>query len=156
MNGALTIGTLDGTNIEIRDAVGAENFFLFGLTANQVRELREGSYDPRRYYESDSELRESLDGWIYGEFSGGDTALFRPLYDSLLDRDEYMLLADYRSYVDCQHSAGQVFLDREKWNRMSVMNIARTGRFSSDGAIREYCKDIWRTGPIADNEKRAS
>jgi glucan phosphorylase len=70
MNGALTIGTLDGTNIEIRDAVGAENFFLFGLTANQVRELREGSYDPRRYYESDSELRESLDGWIYGEFSG--------------------------------------------------------------------------------------
>jgi starch phosphorylase len=148
MNGALTIGTLDGANIEIREAVGAENFFLFGLAANQVRELKQGGYDPRRYYEGDSELRESLDGWVSGDFSRGDTTLFRPLYDSLLDRDEYMLLADYRSYVDCQQSAAEIFLDQEKWNRMSILNIARIGEFSSDRAIQQYCEDIWRTGPI--------
>jgi starch phosphorylase len=148
MNGALTIGTLDGANIEIREAVGAENFFLFGLTANQGRELKQGGYDPRRYYEGDSELREALDGWISGDFSRGDTTLFRPLYESILDRDEYMLLADYRSYVDCQHSAGAIFIDRDKWNRMSILNIARIGEFSSDRAIQQYCEDIWRTGPI--------
>ena len=154
MNGALTIGTLDGANIEIREAVGAENFFLFGLTANQVRELKQAGYDPRRYYEKDPELRESLDGWISGAFSRGDTALFRPLYDSLLDRDEYMLLADYRSYIDCQQSAAEIFLDREKWNRMSILNIARIGEFSSDRAIQQYCEDIWRTGPIKSRDER--
>jgi glycogen phosphorylase len=154
MNGALTIGTLDGANIEIRKAVGAENFFLFGLTANQVRELKQAGYDPRRYYEGDSELREALDGWISGDFSRGDTTLFRPLYDSLLDRDEYMLLADYRSYVDCQQSAAEIFLDQEKWNRMSILNIARIGEFSSDRAIQQYCEDIWRTRPIKSRDER--
>jgi glycogen phosphorylase len=93
-------------------------------------------------------LREALDGWISGDFSRGDTNLFRPLYDSLLDRDEYMLLADYRSYVECQQSAAEIFLAREKWNRMSILNIARIGEFSSDRAIQQYCEDIWRTGPI--------
>ncbi|HEV2275748.1 MAG TPA: glycogen/starch/alpha-glucan phosphorylase [Acidobacteriaceae bacterium] len=148
MNGALTIGTLDGANVEIREEVGAENFFLFGLTADQVLDLKAKNYSPRRYYESDPELRQVLDDWISGEFSRGDTDLFRPLFDSLLDRDEYMLLADYRSYIDCQNDAGQVFLDQQKWNRMSITNVARIGKFSSDRAIREYCQDIWKTGPI--------
>lgn len=148
MNGALTIGTLDGANIEIRDAVGPENFFLFGLTADRVAELKCAGYDPRRYYESIPELRRALDEWVSGSLSGGDGALFRPLYDALLNRDEYMLLADYQAYVDCQTQAGESFLDAQRWNRMSILNVARIGRFSSDRAVAEYCRDIWHTGPI--------
>ncbi len=148
MNGALTIGTLDGANIEIRDEVGADNFFLFGLTEEQVEQLRANGYTPRQYYENDPELREVLDQLVSGSLSRNDMSLFRPLLDSLLDRDEYMLLADYRSYVDCQDRVGQVFLDRQCWNRMSIMNVARIGKFSSDRAIREYCSDIWKTTSI--------
>ena len=148
MNGALTIGTLDGANIEIRDEVGADNFFLFGLTAEQVEQLKANGYTPRQYYENDQELREVLDQIASGLLSRNDISLFRPLIDSLLDRDEYMLLADYRSYVDCQDRVGQVFLNRQRWNRMSIMNVARIGKFSSDRAIREYCTDIWKTASI--------
>jgi starch phosphorylase len=148
MNGALTIGTLDGANIEIRDEVGADNFFLFGLTAEQVEQLKANGYTPRQYYENDPELREVLDQLVSGSLSRNDMSLFRPLFDSLLDRDEYMLLADYRSYIDCQDRVGQAFLDRQRWNRMSIMNVARIGKFSSDRAIREYCTDIWKTASI--------
>ena len=148
MNGALTIGTLDGANIEIRDEVGADNFFLFGMTAEQVEQLRANGYTPRQYYENDPELREVLDQLVSGSLSRNDMSLFRPLFDSLLDRDEYMLLADYRSYIDCQDRVGQVFLDRPRWNRMSIMNVARIGKFSSDRAIRQYCNDIWKTTSI--------
>lgn len=148
MNGALTIGTLDGANIEIRNEVGGDNFFLFGLTAEQVTQLKASGYTPRDYYENDPELREALDQLISGAFSSGDTSLFRPLFDSLLSRDEYMLLADYRSYVECQNHVGQVFLDRQRWDRMSLINVARIGKFSSDRAIREYCEEIWETRSI--------
>jgi starch phosphorylase len=148
MNGALTIGTLDGANIEIRDEVGADNFFLFGLTAEQVEQLRANGYTPRQYYENDPELREVLDQLVSGPLSRNDMSLFRPLFDSLLDRDEYMLLADYRSYIDCQDRVGRAFLDRQRWNRMAIMNVARIGKFSSDRAIREYCTDIWKTASI--------
>ena len=144
----MTIGTLDGANIEIRDEVGADNFFLFGLTAEQVEQLKANGYTPRQYYENDQELREVLDQIASGLLSRNDISLFRPLIDSLLDRDEYMLLADYRSYVDCQDRVGQVFLNRQRWNRMSIMNVARIGKFSSDRAIREYCTDIWKTASI--------
>ena len=147
MNGALTIGTLDGANIELRERVGAENFFLFGHTEPEVRALREAGYDPRAVYESDPELKAVIDLIAGGHFCGGDRELFRPLVESLLTRDEYMLLADYRPYVDCQDRVEAVYRDTERWTRMSIANVARIGYFSSDRAIREYCRDIWHVEP---------
>jgi glycogen phosphorylase len=147
MNGALTIGTLDGANIEIRDAVGHENFFLFGLTADQVAARKAGGYRPRDVYESNPALRETLDTIASGLFADGDRNLFQPMIDSLLTRDEYMLLADYQAYVDAQERAGDAYRDRENWTRMSILNCARVGRFSSDRSIREYCRDIWNVSP---------
>jgi starch phosphorylase len=143
MNGALTIGTLDGANIEIRDAVGHENFFLFGLTAPQVVETRNAGYQPRTIYESNPMLREVVDSLANGQFSRGDRKLFRPLIDGLLNSDPYLLLADYQSYVDCQDQVSATFLDQEKWAKMSIYNAARMGRFSSDRAVQEYCRNIW-------------
>jgi starch phosphorylase len=143
MNGALTIGTLDGANIEIRDAVGHENFFLFGLTAPQVVATRNAGYHPRAIYESNPILREVMDSLASGLFSRGDRSLFRPLIDGLLNSDPYLLFADYQSYVDCQDQVSATFLDQEKWSKMSILNAARMGRFSSDRAIQEYCRNIW-------------
>jgi glycogen phosphorylase len=143
MNGALTIGTLDGANIEIRDAVGHENFFLFGLTAPQVVETRNAGYHPRSIYEANPMLREVVDSLASGQFSRGDRNLFRPLIDNLLNSDPYLLFADYQSYVDCQDQVSATFLDREKWAKMSIYNAARMGRFSSDRAVQEYCRNIW-------------
>ncbi len=148
MNGALTIGTLDGANVEIRDAVGHENFFLFGLTASDVQKARSSGYNPRGIYESNPELRETIDLISSGAFSGGDRDLFRPLVDSLLYHDYYMLLADYQSYVDCQQRVSDAYRDRANWTRMSILNSARVGRFSSDRSIREYCRDIWHVRPL--------
>jgi starch phosphorylase len=147
MNGALTIGTLDGANIEIRDAVGPENFFLFGLTVDDVAAVRAAGYRPRSLYETNPELREALDLIAGGAFSGGDRALFRPLVESLLERDDYLLLADYQAYVDCQQQVGEVYRDQERWTRMSILNSARVGHFSSDRSIRDYCRDIWEVTP---------
>jgi starch phosphorylase len=146
MNGALTIGTLDGANVEIRDAVGPENFFLFGLDAAQVAAMKAQGYEPRRIYESNPELREALDLIGNGFFSNGDREMFRPLVDSLLTRDDYMLLADYQAYVDCQQRVSDAYARTASWTRMSILNAARVGRFSSDRAIREYCRDIWNIG----------
>ncbi len=143
MNGALTIGTLDGANVEIRDAVGHENFFLFGLTTNQVVQLKAQGYDPRTYYESNEELRDALDLIACGFFSGGDRDMFKPLVESLMTRDQYMLLADYQSYVDCQAAVSGAYRDQSNWTRMSILNTAGVGRFSSDRSIRDYCRDIW-------------
>jgi starch phosphorylase len=143
LNGALTIGTLDGANVEIREEVGAENFFLFGLSADQVSRLRAGGYRPRDYYDKDPELRATLDLIGSGAFSGGDDALFRPLVDHLLYDDTYLLLADYRAYVDAQSEVDRAFRDTQRWTRMSILNAARAGKFSSDRSIREYCEKIW-------------
>jgi glycogen phosphorylase len=148
MNGALTIGTLDGANVEIREEVGADNFFLFGLTAEQVVELKTQGYRPRDYYEANPYLREALDELSAGVFSSGDTNLFKPLVDSLLEYDPYMLLADYQSYVDCQDRVDTAYRDSQQWTRMSVLNVARIGKFSSDRAIREYCDEIWEVRPL--------
>jgi starch phosphorylase len=153
MNGALTIGTLDGANVEIRDAVGPENFFLFGLTAEEVGKLKANGYQPRDIYESNAELREAIDLIDSGFFSNGDRELFRPLVESLLNRDDYMLLADYQAYVDCQQRVGQAYRDQKNWTRMSILNSARVGRFSSDRSIREYCRDIWNVRPITTDEE---
>jgi starch phosphorylase len=147
LNGALTIGTLDGANVEIRQEVGPENFFLFGHTVEEVMQRKAAGYRPRELYEADAELRGALDAIANGDFSGGDRELFRPLVDDLLHRDEYLVLADYRSYLDCQGEVERAFRDAERWSRMSILNVARCGRFSSDRAIREYCDEIWRVAP---------
>jgi starch phosphorylase len=148
MNGALTIGTLDGANIEIREEVGAENFFLFGLTAQDVLQKKGEGYNPRSYYESNPQLKEILDALAGGEFSRGDRGLFEPLLQSLLTRDDYMLLADYQSYIECQDRVAQAYKDHDHWTRMSILNVARIGKFSSDRSIRDYCSDIWKTWPV--------
>jgi glycogen phosphorylase len=147
MNGALTIGTLDGANIEIREEVGEENFFLFGLTAGEVAAQKVRGYRPREYYEGNPHLRGAIDLIASGYFSRGDRALFRPLIDRLLDHDEYMVLADFQAYVDRQDEVARAYADAEHWTRMSILNVARMGKFSSDRAIREYCRDIWRVEP---------
>jgi starch phosphorylase len=153
MNGAITIGTLDGANIEIREAVGHENFFLFGLAAEEVERLKAEGYMPRRIYESNPELREAIDLISSGFFSNGDRGLFCPLVDSLLTRDDYMLLADYQAYVDCQQRVSHAYSDQNAWTRMSILNSARAGCFSSDRSIREYCRDIWKVRPIVPDER---
>ena len=147
LNGALTIGTLDGANVEIREAVGAENFFLFGLTAPEVDRIKADGYRPSSHYESNPELREAFDLLDRGSFTNGDREVFRPLIESLLTRDDYMLLADYQSYVDCQQRVSAAYRDHDNWTRMSILNTARTGRFSSDRSIRDYCRDIWHVKP---------
>ncbi len=148
MNGALTIGTLDGANIEIREEVGADNFFLFGLTAQEVEQKKSEGYNPGAWYEANTHLREVVDSLSSGEFSHGDRALFEPLVQSLLSSDPYMLLADYQSYIDCQDRVDEAFHDADHWTRMSILNVARVGKFSSDRAIRDYCADIWKTWPV--------
>lgn len=148
MNGALTIGTLDGANIEIREEVGPENFFLFGLRAEEVSKLKSEGYRPQEYVDSNPRLREVLGLVSSGYFSQGDQRLFRPLVDELTHRDEYMLLADYQSYVDCQDRVSQVYRDHAQWTKMAILNVARIGKFSSDRAIREYCRDIWKVEPV--------
>jgi starch phosphorylase len=144
MNGAVTIGTLDGANVEIRDAVGAENFFLFGATADEVRARKAVGYDPRQVYESEEELRNAIDLIAEGRFSRGDRELFRPLLDSLLGRDEYLVLADFADYAACHERAAAAFADHPRWDRMSLLNTARIGRFSSDRSIRDYAELVRR------------
>jgi starch phosphorylase len=156
LNGALTIGTLDGANIEIREEVGEENFFLFGLGAAEADALKASGYDARSWYETNPQLREALDQIAAGAFSKGDRELFRLLVDNLLDRDEYLLLADYQSYIDCQDRISETFRDGMKWAEMSILNVARMGKFSSDRAIREYCEKIWKTTSISTRRHKHS
>ncbi|HTY55921.1 MAG TPA: glycogen/starch/alpha-glucan phosphorylase [Candidatus Binataceae bacterium] len=145
MNGALTIGTLDGANVEIRESVGDENFFLFGLTAPQVFAIQAEGYRPRQIYDRNAELREVMDALANGVFSRGDRDMFRPLVDSLLNHDPFLVLADYQSYVECQAQVSSAFSDERSWAAKSALNIARMGKFSSDRAVREYHEKIWRT-----------
>jgi starch phosphorylase len=144
MNGALTIGTMDGANIEICTEVGVENCFMFGLSAAEVEALRSRGYQPASFYESNPELRGVIDFIRDGFFSRGDSSLFRPIVDGLLNWDTYMLLADFQSYVDCQANVSTVYRDPAQWSRMSILNVARSGKFSSDRTICEYAQDIWR------------
>ena len=148
MNGALTIGTLDGANIEIREEAGAENFFLFGLTAAEVYAKKAEGYDPMDYYQGNEELNGVLSRIAKGDFSHGDEKLFKPIVDSLLYHDPYMLLADYQDYADCQDRVAEAYKNQEKWTEMSILNSARMGKFSSDRTIREYCSEIWGVKPV--------
>jgi glycogen phosphorylase len=148
MNGALTIGTLDGANIEIRDRVGHDNFFLFGLNDDQVSQMKAQGYNPWDYYNNHPQLRQAIEQIASGYFSNGDKNLFQPLVDSLKNRDEYMLFADYQSYLECQQKVDEAYRDRDRWLRMSIFNSCRTGYFSSDRTIREYARDIWHVQPV--------
>jgi len=148
LNGALTIGTLDGANIEIRQAVGEENFFLFGLTAEEVRAKRAAGYRPWDHYSSNPELREAIDQISSGGLSRGDSNLFKPLVDSLMRDDSYFAFADYEAYIKCQEKVSEAYKHRENWTRMSILNTARMGKFSSDRAIREYCEKIWNATAV--------
>ncbi len=151
MNGALTIGTLDGANIEIREEVSPENFFLFGLKADEVATLKSKGYNPREYYSSNGELKEVLDAIASGIFSPGEPDLFKPIVDHLLNRDDYMLLADYQAYVDCQKAVSLAYQDQKKWTKMSILNALRMAKFSSDRTIQEYCDEIWKVNPVSVN-----
>jgi glycogen phosphorylase len=147
LNGALTIGTMDGANVEIRKEVVPENFFLFGHTAEEVQNLKVQGYAPHYHYHTNGHLKEVIDLIGSGFFSHGDRELFRPLVESLLFSDEYLVLADYQSYIERQHEVGMLFKDTTRWIRMSILNTARVGNFSADRSIREYCQNIWRVQP---------
>jgi starch phosphorylase len=148
MNGALTIGTLNGASSEIREEVGVENFFLFGLTAEEVSYMKSLGYNPMVYYNANPDLKEAIDLISSGFFSKSDVNLFKPLVDSLLCRDEHMILADYQSYIECHDRVSMAFKDQEAWTKMSILTVSRMGKFSSDRAIREYCEKIWHAAPL--------
>jgi len=148
MNGALTIGTLDGANIEIRDAAGRENFFLFGRTADEIDALAREQRSPAEFIRENPELQEVLQLIRSGMFSKGDPGLFQPLLDSLQHQDPYYTCADFASYLACQQQVSNVFQDEDQWTRMSILNTARMGRFSSDRSIQEYSDDIWKLSPV--------
>jgi glycogen phosphorylase len=148
MNGALTIGTMDGANIEIREEVGAENFFLFGLSAAEVQARRASGYQPMDLYHSQPELREVINLIRDGYFSRGNSEQFLGLVGNLLHHDPYMVLADYQAYADCQQRVDAAYRDVHRWTRMSILNTARSGKFSSDRSIREYCGEIWKAKAV--------
>jgi len=147
LNGALTIGTLDGANVEIREEVGAENFFLFGLTATQVAELKARGHRPRDHYDQNETLREVIDFIATGALARGDTELFRPIVENLLDHDPFLLLADYQAYIDAQERVSALWRDPKAWTHKSILNAARMGKFSSDRSIRDYCERVWKIQP---------
>ncbi len=147
LNGALTIGTLDGANVEIRDEAGAENFFLFGLTVEEVERIKREGYRPMDVVGGDPELAAVLDLIAGGMFSHGDTSVFRPVVDNLRFSDPFLVLADYASYLECQDRVSAAWRDRAAWTRMSILNTARSGKFSSDRAVAQYCDEIWNVAP---------
>jgi glycogen phosphorylase len=148
MNGALTIGTLDGANVEIREEVGADNFFLFGLTVEQVQRLRREGYRPAHELERNPELQQALELIAAGTFSHGDRELFQPLIDNLRNSDPFLVLPDYADYIACQERVDTAWMDTEHWTRMSILNTARSCKFSSDRAVHEYSDNIWSTKPV--------
>jgi starch phosphorylase len=147
MNGALTIGTLDGANVEIREEVGAENFFLFGLTADEVAALKVRGYQPRDYCEQNEQLRDVLNYLGSGALANGDANLFRPIVDNLRGHDPFLVCADYQAYVEAQEKVSALWRDPQAWTRQSILNAARMGKFSSDRSIRDYCAQVWNVKP---------
>jgi glycogen phosphorylase len=146
MNGALTVGTRDGANIEIARAAGEDNAFMFGLTAAEVAGGRSW-YDPMWHYHNQPEVRQALDLLFSGHFTPGEPGVFDPLRQRLLQGDHFMHLADLRSYAQVQQRVGQAFADPDGWARRAVLNVAASGQFSSDRTISEYARDIWNVQP---------
>jgi starch phosphorylase len=148
LNGALTIGTLDGANVEMKEEVGDDNIFIFGLTVEEVELLHARGYNPWDVYFNDEELRNVID-WLASDFFTGNAEDFKPLRGSLLDGgDPFLVLADYRSYMDCQKRVDTAYRDTAKWTKMSILNTARLGYFSSDRSISEYAQKIWKLPPV--------
>lgn len=155
LNGGLLIGTYDGANIEIMKEVGEENSFLFGLTVDQVKALKDQGYDPKTYYEKNQELKKALDMIASGYFSPGTPELFEDVVASLLHGgDPYMVLADYQAYVECQEAVSRLYLDQAEWTRRSILCTANMGKFSSDRAVMEYAREIWNVGPVGEKGGR--
>ena len=148
LNGALTVGTLDGANVEIRERVGAENFFLFGMTVDQVEDLYDKGYSPAKYYEGDPRLKQAIDLIAGGTFSEGDRNAYAPLVADWLTKDYFMTLADFTAYSDIQGEIEKLYRDPLEWNRKALINVANSGYFSSDRAVEDYLRDIWHTGPL--------
>jgi len=141
MNGALTIGTLDGANVEIRELVGGENFFLFGNDEKGIADLWNNGYDPKSHMSS--ELWEAVNLIRGGHFTQGDKEIFAPLMDNLINHDPFCVFADFSDYLDAQDRVSSAWKDKDRWNKMSLLNTAKSGFFSSDRSIRDYCKSIW-------------
>jgi starch phosphorylase len=149
LNGALTIGTLDGANVEICQEVGPENIFIFGLTVEEAEALRARGYNPRDYYNRDPELKAVVDWLASDEWAPGEKGAFGPLHHSLLDGgDPFLVLADFRAYSDCQARVDAAYRDTAGWAEKAILNTARMGRFSSDRTVREYASDIWELEPV--------
>jgi starch phosphorylase len=148
MNGAMTVGTLDGANIDIRELVGPENFFTFGMTEDEARALRDKGYDPRMIYQSSPDLKKAIDMIASNVFTPNEPGVLQPIVDHLIGYDEFMVLADFASYAECQRNAEEVYRDPTAWTRMSILNTARSGYFSSDRSIRDYADTIWKVSPM--------
>ncbi|MCW8966036.1 MAG: glycogen/starch/alpha-glucan family phosphorylase, partial [Candidatus Pacearchaeota archaeon] len=149
LNGALTIGTLDGANIEILEEVGEENIFIFGMNAKEVVDLRSKRYNPWDFYHNNNELKKAIDMINSGYFAKTKVFLFRPIIETLLDLgDKYMLLADYKAYIECQEKVSKTYKNRKEWTKMSINNVAYMGKFSTDRTISEYAKEIWKVTPV--------
>ncbi len=149
LNGALTLGTMDGANVEMAEEIGEENMFIFGMNADEVQELKHNGYDPRAYYESDPELKRVMDSLIDGSFDDGEKDVFLPIWLSLVEEgDTYCHLADFRSFLQASMKVDELYLQRDEWIKKAIINIARIGKFSSDRAINEYARDIWHIKPV--------
>ncbi|RZI94484.1 MAG: glycogen phosphorylase, partial [Microbacterium sp.] len=148
LNGALTIGTDDGANVEIRQLVGDENFFLFGMSEPEVEALWARGYRPADFYQQDDDLRRAMDLIASGAFSGGDRSVFEPIVSNLLYDDRFMVLADFSTYVAAQKRVDEAYGDEEAWTRSAILNVARSGFFSSDRSMRDYIDRIWHTPPV--------
>ncbi|MCG2798640.1 MAG: glycogen/starch/alpha-glucan phosphorylase, partial [Cellulomonas sp.] len=151
LNGALTIGTDDGANVEIRRLVGDEHFFLFGLLEPQVEALQAAGYHPSAYYAADDRLRAAIDLIASGAFSGGDRSVFEPVVSNLLNDDRFLVLADYAAYLEAQDRVDVAYADTESWTRSAILNVARSGYFSSDRSMRDYIDRIWQTYPVLES-----
>jgi starch phosphorylase len=150
LNGALTLGTLDGANIEMSEEVGMENMFIFGLEAEQVRQLKQSGYNPYSYYENDPELKRVIDSLIDGSFEEGEKGLFLPIWKSLMEEgDPYLNLVDFRAFMDTLDRVDKLYQNHEQWISKAIFNVAKMGKFSSDRAIMEYANKIWNIQPLA-------
>lgn len=149
LNGALTVGTLDGANVEIREEVGEENFYLFGLTTPEVKKIHEdGSHKPWDLYNADTRIRRIMDALSSNMFSPGEAGIFKPIFQNIMTSDYYLLLADIGSYIDTQEKVGKDFLNKASWGKKAILNVAHSGKFSSDRTIAEYAADIWNVKPV--------
>ena len=148
LNGALTIGTMDGANIEIREEVGDENIFIFGLLADEVIKLKNSGYDPKEYYQKNKNLKRVVDMISSDFFSKKEPGIFKPIVDGLMSSDYYCLFADYQSYIDTQDKVSSLYKNTDEWTKKSILNVARVGKFSSDRSIKEYAEKIWRVEPL--------